>query len=256
LRPRRPITGSSRSNTAQVRAPDIAAIDHAERDHAVVRQSRDIVELFRRANEIDMETGDRKCKGGIAVAAECAEVAGEHDPDLRHLLREGRIGLLQSLLCARIEIEHQTRLVDLHPVGATHSQLAQHFHVDRQQPVEQRKRIKAGVLALGELEESDGADQHRPRLVAERPCLLILLDRLARGQHKALILFQLGHHVMIVGVEPFGHFQRGYAVRVMRVTACPVMRIAIRAARHGKIGGKRHRAALPAIGIGDRADHH
>ena len=124
-----------------------------------------------------------------------------------------RIGVMQRLLRDDVEIEHETWLVDLHPFGAAAGQFAQHFDVDRQQPVEQRQRIEAGVLALGEFQERDRPDQHRPGLIAQRLGFLVFLDRLARGEGEVLILRQFGHHVVVIGVEPFCHFLRRHAVR-------------------------------------------
>lgn len=45
-------------NLAQIRAPDIAAIDHAEREDAVVRQFGDVVNLPGRAHEVEMQAGN------------------------------------------------------------------------------------------------------------------------------------------------------------------------------------------------------
>ena len=82
----------------QIGAPDVAAVDHAERDDAISRQFCDIIELFGRAHEVEMQAGDGKRKGGIAVTAERAKIAGQHDLDLRDVPGECRIGMQQGLL--------------------------------------------------------------------------------------------------------------------------------------------------------------
>ena len=240
----------------QIGAPDIAAVDHAERDHAVAGQFRDVIELLRRAHEVEMQSGDGKRKGGIAVTAKRTKIACQHDLDLRDFPGERCVSPLQGLLRRRIEIEHQARLVDLHPIGATLCELAQNLNVDRQQPVEQRNRLEALPLAFGQREEGDGTDQYRPRLIAERPGLLILLDRLPRSEDEALILLQFRHHVVVVGVEPFRHFLRRHAVGVaMSVSTWFIVCAGFGAARHGEVGRERHRATFPAVDIRDRADH-
>ena len=73
---------------------------------------------------------------------------------------------MQRLLADDIEVEHQTWLVDLHPFGAPVGQFAQHLDVDRQQPVEQGQWIESGVLALGQFEKCDRADEHGTGLIA------------------------------------------------------------------------------------------
>ena len=73
-------TGSSRSSSAaQIGAPDIAAVDHAERQHAILRQLGEIVELLGRAHEIEMQARDRKRQRGVEVVAEPAEIGCQHD---------------------------------------------------------------------------------------------------------------------------------------------------------------------------------
>jgi hypothetical protein len=67
-------------------------------------------------------------------------------------------------------------------------------------------------------------------------------------------------HVVVIGVEPFRHFLRGHAVcgivPMMGVTAVCLMCFALRAAGHREIGRERHRAAVPAIDLGNGAHHH
>ncbi len=125
-------------NPAQVRAPDVAAVDDSERQHAVFWKIGEAVDLFRRAYQIEMQAGDRQRQRGIAIAAQPAKIGREHDFELRHRFGDLRIGVMQRLLPDDIEVEHETWLVDLHPFGAAVGQFAQHLDVNRQQPVEQR----------------------------------------------------------------------------------------------------------------------
>ena len=167
---------------------------------------------------------------------------------------------MQRLLRDDIEVEHETWLVDLHPFGAAAGQFAQHLDVNRQQPVEQRQRIEIGVLAFCQFEKRNRTDQHRAGLISQRPGFLIFFDWLARGEGELLIRRQFRHHEVVVGVEPFCHFLRRYAVRgvvpMMGVAASYLMRFALGTAGHRKIGRERDRAAVPAIDFRYRADHH
>ncbi len=93
------------------------------------------------------------------------------------------IGMANGMRVPLVEIEHQARLVDLHPFRAFSGEFAAAL---RHRPAATRsssdKRIERGIGALGELQERDRSDQHRPGLVAERLWFLVFSDRLARGQ--------------------------------------------------------------------------
>ena len=91
--------------------------------------------MFRRADQVEMQAGDGQRQRGIAVTVQPAEIGREHDLELRHRFGDLRIGVMQRLLPDDIEVEHQTRLVDLHPFGAPVGQFAQHLDVAAQ-PVE------------------------------------------------------------------------------------------------------------------------
>jgi hypothetical protein len=146
------------------------------------------------------------------------------------------------------------------PIRPAVGQFAQHVDVNRQQPIEQRQRIETGILALGELEKRDRADQHGAGLITQRFGFFVFLDRLARGEDELLILRQFRHHVVVIGVEPFCHFQRRHAVRglmpVIDMAAARLVRLALRAAGHRKVSRERDRAAVPAIDFRYGADHH
>ena len=81
-------------------------------------QPCEVVELVRRAHQIEVQAGDRQRQRGVAIAAQPAEIGRQHDLELRHGLGDFRIGVTQRLLPVDIEVEHQAWLVDLHPFGA------------------------------------------------------------------------------------------------------------------------------------------
>ena len=54
---------------AQIRTPDVAAVDDSERQHAVFRKIGEAVDLFRRTYQIEMQAGDGQRQRGVAIAA-------------------------------------------------------------------------------------------------------------------------------------------------------------------------------------------
>ena len=208
-----------------------------------------------------MEAGDRKRHAVSQIVAEPAEIRRQHDLERRAPpWQTPRRRAAAPAVRYRIEIENQAGFIELHPFGAAFREFLQNLDIDRQQRVEQRQRIKRRIGALAKLEEGDRTDQNRSRLIAEALASSIFLDRLARGERECLPLAELRHHVVVVGVEPFGHFLCGRAMRrpvfMMGMSAAFVMAGAFRAARHREIGGKRNLAAFPAIYFRYCADHH
>jgi hypothetical protein len=129
--------------TGQIGPPDIASIDHAEReDHVLGRLRSDFIELILRADQIEMKPGDGERQGQIEVVAKFAKVGVQHDPELRDRFGKSRVSLLQRLPGGRVEIEHQTWLIQLHPFGASVGQFPEHLDIDGQQSIEQRHRIE------------------------------------------------------------------------------------------------------------------
>ena len=78
-----------------------------------------------------------------------------------------------------------------------------------------------------------------------------------RREVEFLLLGEFRREVVVVSVEPLGHFLRRDAVTigVMAVFAGVIMRLALRAARHGEIGRERDLSALPAVNVRNRANH-
>ncbi len=167
------------------------------------------------------------------VVIQCTEV-GSH----QHLGAGGggqhRIGVFKGGTRFRAEVLHQRRLIQLHPLRASVMQLAQQLHVHRQQRIQQLQR-RAAVDGLGQQQEGHRPDQHRAGFDTQRLGLAVFGQRLVAAQREALAGLQFGHQVVVVGVEPFGHFQR------VQVEA-----IALQPAGHGEVAGQR-------IGIGQRA---
>ena len=135
----------------QIRAPDIATVDDAQRQHQPLgRLLQDVVELVRRADEIDVKPTDRKRHRGVEIVAEPAKIAGQHDLQCRQRVGKHRVTAPQRVAGGDIEIEHEAGFVELHPFRASCCEFAQDFDVNRKQPVQQRQRVEASLRTLGE----------------------------------------------------------------------------------------------------------
>ena len=64
--------------------------------------------------------------------------------------------------------------------------------------------------------------QHRPRVVPEALGFEEFVDRLGRGQREALHRNEFRDHLMVVGVEPFGHLERRQALPMRSVIGVPL----------------------------------
>lgn len=93
---------------------------------------------------------------------------------------------------------------------------------------------------------------------AERLSLEEMVDRFRRREGKALIVREFRHYVMIVGVEPFGHFHRGKAMPTGRRLVTGISTICgltLIAARHGEIDIEWDLAVSPGVSCRNGADH-
>ncbi|MDT4844539.1 hypothetical protein FQZ97_785040 [compost metagenome] len=76
---------------------------------------------------------------------------------------------------------------------------------------------------------------------AERFCFKKMLDRLAVRKFEFLIVGEFWHHIVIIGVEPLGHFKRGHAMTMLIIAATTIaVRFAFTTARHSEIGLERY----------------
>ena len=240
----------------QVRPPDVAAVDDAEGQHQIfTRTLDDCCELIGRTHQIEVKACHRQLEREVEVVTEAAEVGRQHDLEAGHGVGKRAIGLAQRLPRRIVEIEHEARFVDLDPACAGGFQFAQNFGVDGNEPIQQREPIERSIMALSELQEGYRPDQHRARLISEALRLQVLLDRLARSERERLTFAELGHHVVVVGVEPFCHFLRRRAVRVMRMTVFAERSVALRPSRHREVCGKRNLATVPPVHLGNGAHH-
>ncbi len=218
----------------QMGAPDVAAVDQAGGQHATGRQRLDHrIELLRRADQVHVQAIDRQRSGQREVVFQRAEVRRHQHLGARSL-GQHRIGMFERGAGGLIQILHEQWLIQLHPRRASRLELGKQLHIHRQQRIEQVQRV-AAIGGLGQPQERDRPDQHRPGFDPQRLGLAVFGQRLVAAHREGLAGLQLGHQVVVVGVEPLGHLQR------MQVDA-----IALQATRHREVAAQR-------LGIGKRA---
>ncbi len=192
----------------QIAPPHVAAVDHAQREHHVLRHEiQSPVQLLRRPNQVEMHRRHGQPQRRRQVLAQVAEVGRQANPDLIRRRTQPRAGRLQRAQCLLGQVQRQGRLVDLHPVGPGVGQPPQHLFIDRQQLVQQPQRLRFRRFAPAQQEKRQRPQQHGPGVDAQRRRLQEMIDRLGRGELELHARLELGHKVVVVRVEPLGHVQ-------------------------------------------------
>ena len=188
----------------------------------------------------------RRPAGARAPGSLADVVEVGRDQDLRSALdrREPLVGALERLELRGRAVLDQHGLVELHPLGAEPAELGQHLGVHLHEVVEQLQPVELLTGALALQQEGQRPDQHRLGLDAEVLGLLVVLERLARGEAGTPCRAELGDDVVVVGVEPLRHLHRGH-----------VDAAGLAAARHREVGVEVDVArAVPAVALRHCAD--
>ncbi len=238
--------GEGGQGLLEVVDPDVAAVDDA-RDQPLARQSAHGGEVVQVGGgglgEVEGEAVHRGLGEDGERLAEPVEVGG--DEELRPFGERTQVavGAGGGVQLGRGAVLDQGGLVQLHPLGARRAQVGEDLGVHGEQPVEEGERCEVGGDAgggLGQQEVGDGADEDGARGVAERAGLgqLGYLLRGVGGEDR--VRAQLGHQVVVVGVEPLGHLQRRHVLV---------------AAGHGEVAAEGVGLDGGAVPGGDGADH-
>src|SRR5690606_28856628 len=100
---------------AEIGPPDVAAVDHAQRQHLVAgKPVQHRFQLFRRAHDIDVQAVHRQAGGQVQVVAQAVEIGRQQPLEAGEL--QAVVGMLESLLPAPVELGHQDRFVELYPL--------------------------------------------------------------------------------------------------------------------------------------------
>src|SRR5471032_640088 len=194
-----------RQSLFQVAAPDVAAIDHAQGQHFVSRQAiKNGRVLVRCTHQIDVQTIDRQVGGQAEVFFQTTEVGG-HELFQRVALDQV-VGALKSVFPVLRQVQNQNRLVDLHPLNAQVSQALKDLAVQRQQAVKQVKLVEVDTLGLAQPQVGQRADDDRLDVVAQVTGFLDLFKQLLPTQVELLVSTEFRHQIVVVGIEPLGHF--------------------------------------------------
>ena len=86
-------------------------------------------------------------------------------------------------------------------------ELPEHLFVQRQDASSRRSSSQLRRLALSQQQEGYRPQQHRPRADAQGGRFTKLIDRLGRGESELHARLELGHHEVIVAVEPLDDVQ-------------------------------------------------
>ena len=177
-----------------------------------------------------LNTGTQQCR---QVLTQGTVRAGHQN--LRALLAssQGTVGALGQLGNLRVvgTVHGQARLVQLNPLNTALSQLLQHLSVSGNeliQTVDGCEVLGGTLLGLSAQQQGQRANNLRTNLHASLLCDLELLVNSLKVQLNLGTGTNLGHQVVVVGVEPLGHLQR---------------RQGLGTARQGEVAGQIQQAA-------------
>ncbi|MCY1339909.1 hypothetical protein D9M69_258100 [compost metagenome] len=223
-------------HAAQIGAPDIAAVDDAGGQHGMRRQrGLPCGQLARCAHQVDMEAVDRQRGSARGVVGGGVEVRRQQQ--LRARVAQAVVGAVEGVEPCRFQVQAQRGFVDLHPFDAARLELAEDAAVGLHQLRQQREAVEAGHVALGQPQVGDRANQHRARAQALRQRFVGFLEEPCRAAVEGGVGIQLGDQVVVVGVEPLGHFHcRLFAVAARQLEILrqrQLRRVEAEAARQG-----------------------
>ena len=134
---------------------------------------------------------------------------------------QGTVGALSQLRNLRVvgTVHGQARFVQLHPLNTALSQLLQHLSVrgnELIQTVNGGEVLSGTLLSLSTQQQGQRANNLRANLHASLLCDLKLLVNSLKVQLNLGTGTNLGHQVVVVGVEPLSHLQRRQSLGTAR----------------------------------------
>ena len=157
-----------------------------------------------------LNTGTQQCRQVLTQ-----RTVGAGHQNLRALLSgsQGTVGALGKLGNLRVvgTVHGQARLIQLNPLNTALSQLLQHLSVrcnELIQTVNGGEVLSGTLLSLSAQQQGQGTNNLRANLHASLLSDLELLVNSLKVQLNLGAGTNLGHQVVVVGVEPLGHLQR------------------------------------------------
>ena len=191
----------------QVGAPDVAAVDHADRQHAILRPvGQKCVELIRAAHQVQMHAGHRQIAQQCSMRAHLVEVSREQQGWRNR--RQRRIGRRECIAPRVVQIERENRLVDLYPFDAGSLQAFENPLITGQHAWQQVELMRQTGFYFAEIQQAQRPQQHRLDTVALRTRFHDFVEQPVDAAVERQIGRPFRHQVVIIGVEPFGHFHR------------------------------------------------
>ena len=190
----------------QIGAPDVAPVDQARREQPVGRQTlMQSSHIIFTVHQVNVQALHRQRGDGVEVSGDAFKVGGQQQ---LKLARERVICRFECIQPRLRQLQYQRRLVNLHPLDAAFCQLCQYLLVNRQDIVQQAQTVKLLAFDFAQPQISDRPQQDRFNLMTERQRFIHFIQQLGPGQFELLPFYKLRHHVVVVGVKPFGHFCR------------------------------------------------
>ncbi len=151
-----------------------------------------------------MQAIDRQVGGQAKVVFQAAEIGGDQLLQRRALndVVDALIGVLPVLG----QVQGQDRLVQLHPLHALGSQAVEDLVIQRQQAVEQLQFVEIAALGLAQPQIGQRADHHWFDHMAQGLGFFHFFEQLFPAEDELLVSGELGDQIVVVGIEPLGHF--------------------------------------------------
>src|SRR5579859_3142545 len=231
----------------EVCLPNISSIDYPERQLQTRRNNfQNLVDLFRRADQVQVERGCGETDGGREIRSELFKIGSDKNPEITRNLRKSFVRGDKCLARFVARAECERRLVKLNPDGSCLGELAKNTFIDRKKSIEQRQRVEARLLGLAEEQEGYGTKQDGPRMNAHGFCFEEFSNWLQRPKRKGLFRRELRNDVVVVRIKPLCHFHSGH----VRLTW-----LARRASCHREIRRQIDLRSVPGVTPGNGSHH-
>ncbi len=190
---------------SEIGAPDVTAINQPGGEQPVGRQAlMQLRNVIFAVNQINMQALHRQRGNGIEVRRNAFKIGGQQQFDLA---AQRVVSRFKGIKPGLRQLQHQSRFVNLHPLDAAFRQLCQHLLVDRKNIAQQAQAVELLAFHFTQPQVGDRAKQHRLDVVPERQRFIYFVQQLGPGEFELLALGEFRHHVVVVGVKPFGHFR-------------------------------------------------
>ena len=163
-----------------------------------------------------MQTLNRQRRNRVEVWRYAFKIGGQQQ---FHLALERIVSRFICVQPRLRQFQHQRRFINLYPLNTTFGQFCQNLLINRQNVVQQAQAVKLFTFHLTQPQIGNRPQKHRFHLVTQRQRLVYFIQQLRPGQFELLAFNEFRHHVVIVGVKPFGHFCRRRRFTCWRTTA-------------------------------------